>query len=206
VFEVSLVIDSDRREPVGSPHQDNDMTTANLQDPVITPAPLIPNETVRTRSVFSSNSLFGGVPSAVLEKICQQVEVVSVPANKIVSEENEAGDCLYLIASGAIKISKGAKDGRQEALAVLGPNDYFGEMALVDNEKRSAQASALEETVLGRIDRETWDLLLRFAPHEVMANFTRSMMQRLRKNNQRFIEEIGAMTSAFASALSSPVS
>jgi CRP-like cAMP-binding protein len=182
------------------------MTPANLQDPTTTEVSQFPTETVRTRSVFASNTLFGGVPSAVLEKICQQVEVVSVPTNKVVFDENEAGDCLYLIASGAIKISKGARDGRQETLAVLGPNDYFGEMALVDNEKRSAQASALEETVLGRIDRETWDLLLRFAPHEVMANFTRSMMQRLRKNNRRFIEEIGATTSAFASALSSPVS
>ncbi len=184
----------------------NDITSVHVENDATQFTAAFVESSVSTRSAFVSNNLFADVASAVLEKICRQIEVKTVSANQIVFDEDQLGDCLYLIASGSIKISKCGKEGRQEALAVLGPNDFFGEMALVDNEKRSAQASALEETVLGRIDRQTWDLLLRFAPHEVMANFTRSMMQRLRKNNQRFIQEIGAMTSAFASALSSPVS
>jgi signal transduction histidine kinase len=69
-------------------------------------------------------------------------------------------------------------------------NDYFGEMALLDSGKRSAQASTVGETVLGKIDRATWDLLLHVAPHEVLGNFTRSVTHRLRQNNQHFIEQV----------------
>src|ERR1700730_13807905 len=70
------------------------------------------------------------------------------------------------------------------------PHDFFGEMALVDSGNRSAQAAAVEGTVLGRIDRPGWNLLLRLAPQEVLSNFTRTSAKRLRQNNQRFIEEM----------------
>jgi len=63
-------------------------------------------------------------------------------------------------------------------------------MALVDRGVRSAQASTVGETMLARVDRATWDLLLQFAPNEVMGNFTRSVTQRLRQNNQHFIEQM----------------
>ncbi|MEP6685760.1 MAG: HAMP domain-containing sensor histidine kinase, partial [Verrucomicrobiota bacterium] len=53
-----------------------------------------------------------------------------------------------------------------------------------------AQASAVNRVVLGRIDRQSWDLLLHLAPHEVLSNFTRSITKRLRHNNQHFIEEM----------------
>jgi hypothetical protein len=63
-------------------------------------------------------------------------------------------------------------------------------MALIDKERRSAQASTVGNTILGRMDQPTWDLLLQFAPNQVMGNFTRSVMQRLRQNNQHFIEQM----------------
>ena len=151
--------------------------------------------------MFASNALFAGIPPVVVGKICHQVELITFAPDEMVFAEGQTGDCLYLIARGSIRISKRSGNGQQEVLAVLKPNDYFGEMALVDNEKRSAQASAAEEATLGRMNRETWDLLLRFAPHEVMANFTRSMMFRLRQNNQRFVEQIAAITSAFTSSV-----
>src|SRR5205085_3839959 len=93
-------------------------------------------------------------------------------------------------AQGSIKISKRGRGGQQETLSYLSANDYFGDMALVDGGKRSARATAVGSTVLGRIDRETWDLLLHLAPQAVLTNFTRSITQRLRQNNQHFIEEM----------------
>ena len=162
----------------------------------------LPEQTPTAAAMFASNALFAGIPPVVIEKICQQIELVTFAAEEMVFAEDDTGECLYLIARGAVRISKRGPNNQQEVLAVLQPNDYFGEMALVDNEKRSAQASAAEEmAVLGRMNRETWDLLLRFAPHEVMANFTRSMMFRLRQNNQRFVEQIAAITAAFASSV-----
>src|SRR5438876_11021096 len=102
--------------------------------------------------------------------------------NEIIFEENEAGDSLYLIADGSVKISKKGRAGQQETLAYLMESDFFGEMALVDAGKRSAQAAAVDHVVVGRIDREGWDLLLERAAHQVRGNCTRSVPNRLRHN------------------------
>jgi CRP-like cAMP-binding protein len=80
--------------------------------------------------------------------------------------------------------------GQQETLTILSEGDFFGEMALLDRGVRSAQASAVGHTLLGRIDREAWDLLMRLAPHEILSNFTRTVTRRVRANNQHFIDEM----------------
>lgn len=176
------------------------MTLTDLPVAVAPVAPILPEKTDSPMIACSSNALLAGVAPAVLKKICQRIEIITFAPHDIVFAEDEPGDCLYLIVRGSIKISKRSRGGQQETLTFLSANDYFGEMALVDNERRSARATAVGETILGRIDRETWDLLLQFAPHEVMANFTRSIMQRLRQNNQHFIEQMSAITNTFSSS------
>jgi|SRR5689334_8810064 len=141
-------------------------------------------------ALFVRNALFADLRSEVLETISQRIEVVSLAPDQILFQENDPGDCLYLIAEGSIKISKRGRGGQQETLAYLPANDYFGEMALVDGGKRSAQASAIGPTIVGRIDHPTWDLLLHLAPQQILTNFTRSVTQRLRQNNQLFIEQM----------------
>ena len=122
---------------------------------------------------------------------------------------------MYLIAQGSIKISKQGRGGQQETLCYLPANDYFGEMALVDGGKRSARATSVGTTVLGRIDRSTWDLLLRLAPQAILTNFTHSVTQRLRQNNQNFIEQmmrserlslIGTTISSIVHDMNNPIS
>src|SRR6185295_1702485 len=116
------------------------------------------------------------------------IEVIHYGGGETIFAEDEPGDCLFLIGKGSVKISKKGRGGQQETLAHLAERDFFGEMALVDSGRRYAQASAVGYTVLGRIDRVGWDLLLHLAPHEVLGNFTRSVTKRLRNNNQHFIE------------------
>jgi len=152
-------------------------------------------ETVRLfnapeRNFFRSNELLTGISEAAYDQLEKQIEVVHCTPREIIFDEDEAGDSLYLIAEGSVKISKKGRAGQQETLTYLMERDFFGEMALVDSGRRSAQAAAVGHTVLGRIDRATWDLLLRIAPHEVLSNFTKSVTRRLRNNNQHFIEEM----------------
>jgi signal transduction histidine kinase len=140
--------------------------------------------------LFRQNALLKDIAPEAYAAISEAIEVAQFRAGEIIFAENDPGDCLYLIAQGAVKVSKKGRAGQQETLAHLPVNDFFGEMALIDTGKRSAQASAVDETVLGRIDRRSWDLLLRLAPHETMSNFTRAVTQRLRHNNQHFIEQM----------------
>ncbi len=139
---------------------------------------------------FIQNALFAGLSPEIFETISNQIEILHLAPDEVLFEEDEPGDCLYLIAEGSIKISKRGRGGKQETLTYLPANDYFGEMALIDSGKRSAQATAVGTTILGRIDREAWDLLLRLAPQRILTNFTHSVTQRLRQNNQHFIEQM----------------
>jgi signal transduction histidine kinase len=141
-------------------------------------------------TLFAGNALLVGISPTVFHQIAPRLEILNLAADQIVFAENEPGDSLYLIGKGSIKISKQGRAGQQETLTYLLENDYFGEMALVDRGLRSAQASTVGETILARMDRPTWDLLLHFAPNEVMGNFSRSVTQRLRQNNQHFIEQV----------------
>ncbi len=141
-------------------------------------------------SLFAANRLLKGIGPAVLKEIAPRFEVLDLNDGTVVFDEGGPGDALYLIARGSIKISKRGRGGQQETLTFLHENDYFGEMALVDRAPRSAQAAAVGQTILGRVDRTIWDLLLHFAPNEVMGNFTRSATQRLRDNNDHFIEQM----------------
>src|ERR1044071_9847405 len=136
-----------------------------------------------------SNLLIQGIPKGSFDRLAQQITVRRCDPGEVVFKEGDAGNCLYLIAQGSVKISKKGRGGRQETLTYLPEGDFFGEMALVDSGRRSAQASAEKPCVLGRIDRETWSLLLGLAAPQVLSNFTRSVTKRLRSNNQHLIEE-----------------
>jgi signal transduction histidine kinase len=163
--------------------------TATTTSPAPSQQVLLPRPTL-PRPGFAQNELFTGVESGVIEEVCRRIEIVTYAPDQLIFAEDEPGDCLYLIGEGAIRISKRGRGGQQETLSYLSVNDYFGEMALVDGGARSAQATAVGATTLGRIDRETWDLLLQLAPHAVLTNFIRSVTHRLRQNNQHFIEQM----------------
>src|SRR3954447_23257231 len=78
---------------------------------------------------FAQNSLLSGIEPAVVRHISQKIEVMDLPGDHVLFAEDDPGDCVFLIASGSVKISKRGRGGNQETLTFLMPNDYFGEMA-----------------------------------------------------------------------------
>ena|SRR5436190_8138536 len=140
--------------------------------------------------LLRSNLLIQGIPDGSFDRLAQQITVRRCDPGEIVFKEGDPGHCLYLIAQGSVKISKKGRGGRQETLTYLPEGDFFGEMALVDSGRRSAQASAQQACVLGCVDQQAWDLLLSLAASQVLSNFTRSVTKRLRSNNQHLIEEL----------------
>ena len=164
---------------------------------------------------FRKNQLLAGISEQIYLELAGKIQVLDCAPREIIFEENEGGDSLYLIGQGSVKISKRGRAGQQETLAFLMEGDFFGEMALVDAGKRSAQAAAVDRVRVGRIDRDGWDLLLQLAPQQVLANFTRSVTARLRHNNQHFIEEvmrserlalIGSTISSIVHDMNNPIS
>lgn len=101
----------------------------------------------------------------------------------IVIEEDQ-GDTLYIIESGRVKITRLNEEGREVILAILGPAEFFGEMALLDGQGRSANVMAIEDAVLFTLNRRDFlDVLERFP--SISIQLLKEMTSRLRKSDQQ---------------------
>ncbi len=67
-------------------------------------------------------------------------------SGQIIFHLGDPGGLLYIITSGKVKITHSTPEGQEALLAILGPGDYFGELALLDDSPRSATAEAIEST------------------------------------------------------------
>ncbi|HEY5789689.1 MAG TPA: EAL domain-containing protein [Gammaproteobacteria bacterium] len=100
-----------------------------------------------------------------------------------VFREGEAGDSAYIIESGRVEISL-LRDGTKVVLAELGPGDLFGEMALINDDARSATATALEESVVAVIHRDQLDAAMESAD-PVIKLFLRVLLERFHEASDR---------------------
>ena len=192
------------------------VTTATTAEATVAVAAITEREsTPIDRRVFRANQLLAGLGDTAFERFSSAIDVVEFAPDELIFEEGAPGNCAYLIAHGSVKISKKGRGGQQETLTYLSAGDFFGEMALVGDGLRSAQAAAHNSCVLGRVDQKGWGLLFQVAPNEVLGNFTRAITRRLRHNNQHFIEEmmrnerlsmLGATVSSIVHDMNNPLS
>ncbi len=92
--------------------------------------------------------MFAPLPSPVLETLARQLTTHQVSAGSPVFLEGDVGDAFYIIESGEIRIGHGATALRTEVAG-----DHFGEIALLRDVPRTADAVAIVDTVLRRLDR-----------------------------------------------------
>ena len=110
----------------------------------------------------------------------------------MIFREGEKGDKLYIVLDGRVRISKFIPGVGEEALAVLDRGDFFGEMALIDDKARSADAKAHDgdATVLS-IDRATLNEILSMDPHaslQFLNLLCRMISRRLREINEKIVQ------------------
>lgn len=132
--------------------------------------------------------LFQGLAQRALEQIAEIAGEESFDAEAYVFREGEVGDKLYLILSGKIRISRTLPGMGEEALAVLGTGEAFGEMSLIDDVPRSADARVHERARLLVISREAFEDLLfihKDLAYEILWNFIKILSTRLREANDK---------------------
>jgi CRP-like cAMP-binding protein len=110
----------------------------------------------------------------------------------VIFREGEKGDKLFIVLDGRVRISKFIPGVGEEALTVLDRGDFFGEMALIDDKARSADAKAHEgdATVLS-IDRATLNEILSMDPHaslQFLNLLCRMISRRLREINEKIVQ------------------
>ncbi|MET3290528.1 UNVERIFIED_CONTAM: di/tricarboxylate transporter [Brevibacillus sp. OAP136] len=123
-----------------------------------------------------------GLSKVEQARLLGKLERISYQNGETVFEQGAAGDSMYLIQSGKIELFTQGPDGRRFSLVVLTPGEAFGEMALLTGEARTATAIAVGDTVLMRIDAETFIELVN-EKTSISAYFIRLLSKRLVQTN-----------------------
>ena len=132
--------------------------------------------------VLQSTTLFARTPENVLSSIVPIMKEVTFHEGEEIFAKGEIGTSLFILHDGQVGIFNGSQQ-----LATFGPSDFFGELALLDTEPRSATAAALSQVLAFRIDQEDfYDVMEERA--EVLRNILRMLCQRIRLQNEKMHE------------------
>ena len=102
----------------------------------------------------------------------------------VLFQEGDAGEDMYIIQSGRVAIRKRLKDGGDTTLAVLEKGDFFGEMAILERQPRSATAEVVEDGDLIVISGEMFGDMIKANP-EIAVRMLRKQSIRLRETNKQ---------------------
>ena len=139
-------------------------------------------------------ALLHGVPAfgVLADDDLTQVVDVTVPrtfgAGEIVFREGDSGDTCYVVRTGQARAVREHSDGRSITLATFGPGEIFGELAMFDEERRSATVQAVEETEAMAILGSDMRRLLREHP-DIAVKMLAGLSRRLRETNERLARQ-----------------
>jgi anion transporter len=128
--------------------------------------------------IIRSILLFSELSREDIAKVLGKMEEITFSAGATIVKQGDQGDAFYLIQSGAVQVIVDSGAGNSEVVAVFGPKDGFGEMALLSGEQRSATIVSVKETTLWRLKREDFDELIEKHP-TVLRQFCATLSKRL---------------------------
>ncbi len=134
--------------------------------------------------VLQKVPLFSQLSAADLQRVVEVARDRAYPKNSVILFEDDPGDALYVVAKGQVKVVLIGEDGREVILSVLGEGEFFGEMALIDDEPRSAHVIAMEDSTLYVLRREDFQGILEHSPGIGLA-LLRELSRRLRRVDEK---------------------
>jgi CRP/FNR family transcriptional regulator, cyclic AMP receptor protein len=108
---------------------------------------------VDKQAVLAAHEFFRGLTPSAIEKLASHARSVDVPAGTRIFCKGDPGHGLLASLSGLVKISTSSANGREIVLNLIGPNEVFGEIALLDGGPRTADATAVTRCQLLVLDR-----------------------------------------------------
>ncbi|MGQ4807653.1 hypothetical protein NKDENANG_01008 [Candidatus Entotheonellaceae bacterium PAL068K] len=115
--------------------------------------------TIEKVMILKSVPIFSETPDEVLAEVAAILDDIEYPAGETIFEKGEMGSCMYIIVNGKVRVHDG-----EHTLTHLGERELFGELAVLDPEPRSASVTAIEPTLLFRLEQEAF--------YELMADRT----------------------------------
>ena len=107
--------------------------------------------TIQKVAILKKVNFFAGLSGEYLSTIAMNMKAVKCTAGTVVFREGDAGDSFYIVIKGKVLVHKG-----ETRILELEGGQVFGEMAILDNEKRSASVTAVEDTVLFKLESDTF--------------------------------------------------
>lgn len=118
---------------------------------------------VEPEEILRKVPCFADLPDAEFARLAKVPRAHTFAANEDVIRQGETGRSLYLVARGVLRVLL-SRDGERIELATLMAGDYFGEMALLDDEPRSATVRTVTPCAVYELDRKSLDALMREHP------------------------------------------
>ena len=135
------------------------------------------------KDLISKIDFFSGLDEKILKKLADACIMRQFTKNETIVRQGEMGLGLYLIAKGRVKVDR-EQGGIRLQVAELGPEQFFGEMSLLDNKPRSATVTGLEDAECVLLTRDSFVRLMNKYP-EIPIRMARVLADRLRVANEK---------------------
>jgi CRP/FNR family transcriptional regulator, cyclic AMP receptor protein len=147
------------------------------------PAPAVESPCLDRTIPLRNVPLFAGLDDEAIAKLCHflQLEELAVPRH--VFRRGDAGEAMYVIVQGRVRITVTDADGHEVILAALGPGDFFGEMAMLDGRGRSADAVVVEDAQMAVLTRQNFVEFVR-SDAAIAVRMMSTMTHRLRRTDE----------------------
>lgn len=135
---------------------------------------------IDVRGVLAEHDLLRHLPDDALDRLAGVATVRSYKTGQTIFMRGDPGESMMVVASGRIRISRTSYDGREVVLAVFGPGEVLGEIAMIDGGERTADAAALEPTDLLILHRRDFHAFLLEHPQvaiELLVLFCRRLRE-----------------------------
>jgi CRP/FNR family cyclic AMP-dependent transcriptional regulator len=139
---------------------------------------------------LASSLLFRDLPVESLARLSTPARRHTYRHGEVIFHQGDPGDTAHIVQTGRVKIVADADSGDEALLTVLGPGDWFGELALIDGEPRSARVEALDPVETLSLRRQDFLQFLGENP-QVMEPLLRALAGTIR----RLTETVGDLTS-----------
>jgi uncharacterized membrane protein len=127
--------------------------------------------------------LFESLDNEAAGELCHLLESLDCKASTILFRAGDEGDAMYVIERGKVRICVRTTQGHEITLTELGRGDFFGEMALLDGQRRSADAVIAEDARLAVLSREHFLSFVRSNPNVALEMLT-ALTNRLRQTDE----------------------
>lgn len=168
------------------------------------PQPLRP----ATASILREIGLFGGLDEDTLEVLANELPVLQATVGERVVSEGDAATEMFVVIGGELEVLKKSPGGAEVRVAMLGPGDWFGEMAIVDVQPRSATVRSLAPSTLLRVTAKHVDELLYRrdlkAYSLLIMNIARELSRRLRVADGILSQFVGSVTDQYMKSTPPP--